>query len=211
MLFLILNFEVERLSRMTNIITLPYKRHCMKLLNYIVIKDLKATEVPLLDNTIEALCDTNDYVIEKLDRSTIQANHDYQYKIFQRNQEVPGLDVGKWKLKNIRSESRWTPTILFFELVDPTGRSSADKVLPYSWINNNRSTSMEALGTGALGFNRMLSLAKEAAKHTYWLSFIKTTFASHVAAEHIARYSKLEHENERLTEKLNCIKKIIKD
>lgn len=147
----------------------------------------------------------------QLDRSTIQANHDYQYKIFQRNQEVPAINVGKWKLECIRSESRWTPRYLFFELVDPTGRSSTDKVLPYSWINNNKSSSMEAPGTGAMGFNRMLSLAKEAAKHTYWLSFIKTKFASHVAAEHIARYSKLEKENMCLTNKLNSIRKLLED
>ena len=183
----------------------------MTLLNYIAIKDLEATEVPLVDNTLEALCHIYDYVIEKFDRSTIQANHDYQYKIFQCNQEVPSIRVGKWKLENIRSVSGWTPKYLLFDLVDPNRRSSADKVLPYSWINNNKSTSMEVLGTGALGFNRMLSLAKEAAEHKYWLSFIKSKFESRIAAEHIARYSKLEHENERLTEKLNGITKILKD
>jgi len=181
----------------------------MTLQEYIVIKDLTAVQIPLKDNSVEALCKENDYVIERYKRETPNANIDYQYKVYQDNEIQTFIKVGNWKVENIHSESAWTPKALFFDLIDPKGVNSGDKKLPYYWINSKNATFIYVDWVGVSGINNLLQLAKEASSHTYWLSFIKARFEANATAKHNASILKLEEEINNLKSKLSLIQSIL--
>ena len=182
---------------------------CMTLHEYIVIKDLTAVQIPLKDNSVEALCIHNDYVIERYTRGTFGENIDYHYKIYQNNEIQTCIKVGDWKVEKLQSNSAWKPSVIYFDLIDPKGVSSADKKLPYYWINSENNTSIHVKWVTVSGINNLLQLAKEASSHTYWLSFIKARFEANATAKHNARILKLEEEVNTLQTKLSSIKSIL--
>lgn len=182
----------------------------MLLIEYIVVKDLIAKQIQLKDNSVETLCRYNDYVIEKYRRETGSKNYDFQYKIYRNNEEQTSIKVGRWRIENLRSFSSWNPSkILLFDLVDPSGISSADCKLPYSWINSDNTTYIYVNWTSEVGINNMLALAKEASIHTYWLAFIRTRFELNVTEKYKNKINVLEQEVNELKSKLGSIQSLL--
>jgi len=177
---------------------------------YIIIKDLKAEQVLLQGNSVESLCKENDYVVERYKHETIGDNIDYKYKIYKNNEIQTFINIGNWKIENLHSESKWVPKILYFDLIDPKGVSSADKTLPYYWINSTSATYIYVNFVGVFGINNLLKLGLEASTHSHWLSFIKARFLANATGKHNIKILNLEKEVDKLKTKLSSIQSILK-
>jgi hypothetical protein len=144
----------------------------MDLHNYILIDDFVASEILPGKGSLEVLCQDNDYVIEKWREYNIGKNFHFVYKIYLKGVQQDHISVGDWRIEKIRTPSSWVPQSMLYHLVDPTGQSSFDKLLPYGYLNKDTYPSPSVPFTGYKAFNLILSLAMEASKHNQWLPFL---------------------------------------
>ena len=105
--------------------------------------------------------------------STYGYNIEFHFKIFKNNIQHDFIEVGNWKIVNIRSTSQFSP-VLLFDLEDPVGRYTKDGSFPYKSIE--RPGLRWPLGTAPslFGIKVMLGIAREASAHLNWSSFLSS-------------------------------------
>jgi hypothetical protein len=137
-----------------------------------------------------------EYVIERYRLP----DHQFFYKIFRRNREESNICIGDWRITNIRSANH-VDKALYFDLIDPTGKSSEDKFLPYYWVIEGAECNLfsRSLPNDSTGLDDMMNLAYEAARFDNWLDFIKHKFTAIVLRESNLKI-------EMLTQEVNSFK-----
>lgn len=149
----------------------------MSLIGLFTIKDGIVTNIPLRSITLQELCSNNDYVIEKYfynpnpGGSTRGWNIDYIFKIFKDNIQYDFIDVGNWKIVDIRSTLQFNPSLLFV-LEDPAGSRTNDLTLPYKWISRPGLRWPISVAPNLDGLKVMVGIAKEASAYPCLSSFV---------------------------------------
>ena len=115
------------------------------------------------------------YVLEAYEKS----NNKFFFKIFKNDVEQNFIDVGNWKITNIRPAEESNIAFLF-DLVDPSGESSKDIDLPYNHSIDGTGTHLvsKLLFNDNTGLNDMMNLATKAASFENWKDYIKNGFES---------------------------------
>ncbi len=98
------------------------------------------------------------YVIERY----ILPDHRYVYKVLNGNCEESDIKIGRWSITNIQPAAH-KDKALYFDLIDPEGKSSADKSIPYHWVIEGAESGLFSVATNNddTGLSDMMGLALE--------------------------------------------------
>jgi hypothetical protein len=151
----------------------------MSLVELITIKDRTANKISLRTVTPKEQYANYDYVIEKHfwhpnpGGSTKGWNIEYDFKIFKNNIQHDFIEVGNWKIVNIRSTSQFSP-VLLFDLEDPVGRYTKDGSFYYKSIERPGLGWPLSVAPSLTGIKVMLGIASEASAYLNWSSFLNS-------------------------------------
>lgn len=164
----------------------------LTLTSYFVIKNLEASEISIDGNSLNTLCASNDYVIERYSEAPwSDGNYRYIYKIYNSRQQESLIRVGKWSINSIKSNLCWNPSKwISFDLTDPKGNSCIDKRMPYTRVNSQQYQHYQDVvvsGAGVEGINRMLTLAKDMTKFDSWYYVLEDLMRKTIQNNHLAK------------------------
>jgi hypothetical protein len=178
----------------------------MELFYYILVNDLKASQVLPDRSNIESLHLNNDYVIEKWKVLTKGSNFEFKYRIYKNGIDQDYIPIGDWKITKIRTSSSGMPKYLWYDLVDPKGHCSADRILPYLILNKNTEPALAVPSTGDTAFNAIFDLAKEATNYEDWLPFLINRAETNLSTIKSWRSNASQSEIDKLDKIINELK-----